>query len=149
MTFIWYETANNVSSYLVSAISSSSTSMIVNDWWIFPSSFPFLLTIEQQMNWQTVVREIVKATAVSWNTITIERAVEPCVSDDTANPKTITQIAHNFEANSVVSLSMTAWTLKDVQDELDSQSWRISDAEDNITALTWLIQTLEDDIQNL
>lgn len=149
MTFMWYETANNVSSYLVSAISSSSTSMIVNDWWIFPSSFPYVLTIEQQMNGKTVVREIVKATAVSWNIITIERAVEPCVSDDTANPKTISQVAHSFEANSVVSLSMTAWTLKDVQDELDSQSWRISDAEDNITALTWLIQTLEDDIQNL
>lgn len=149
MTYIWYKSANNVVSYLVSAISSNTTSMIVNDGWIFPSSFPYLVTIEQQLNGQTVVREIVEVTAKSWNTLTINRAVEPCVADDTATPKTMSQIAHNFEANSVVSLVMTAWTLKDVQDEMDSQSWRISDAEDEIDQLTDLIQTLEDDIQNL
>lgn len=56
MTFIKYETANNVSSYLVSAISSNSTSVIVNDGWIFPSSFPYMITIEQQLNGQTVIR---------------------------------------------------------------------------------------------
>lgn len=149
MTYVWYKSANNVVSYLVSAISSNSTNMIVADGGIFPSSFPYLLTIEQQLNGQTVIREIVEATARSWNTITINRAVESCVWDDTASPKTMTQIAHNFEANSIVSLVMTAWTLKDVQDEMDSQSWRISDAEEEITTLTWLIQTLEDDIQNL
>jgi hypothetical protein len=60
------------------------------------------------MNGKTVVREIVKVTAKNSNTLTIERAVEPCVADDTANPKTISQVAHSFEANSVVSLSMTA-----------------------------------------
>ena len=149
MSYVWYKMANNIVSYLVSAISSNSTSMIVNDGWIFPSSFPYLLTIEQQLNGQTVIREIVKATAKSWNTLTIERAVEPCVADDTATPKTITQIAHNFEANSVVSLVMTAWTLKDVQDEMTSQSERISDAEIDIVNLVSLINTLEDDISNL
>ena len=61
----------------------------------------------------------------------------------------MSQIAHNFEAGAVVSLVMTAWTLKDVQDEMDSQSWRISDAEDEIDELTDLINTLEDDIANL
>lgn len=149
MTYVWYKTANNIVSFLVSAISSNSTNIIVNDGWIFPSSFPYLLTIEQQLNGETIVREIVKATARSWNTITIERAVESCVWDDTASPKTISQVAHNFEANSVVSLVMTAWTLKDLQDEMTSQSWRIADAENEITTLTWLIQTLEDDIHNL
>ena len=149
MTYIWYKSANNVVSFLVSAISSNSTNVIVSDGWIFPSSFPYLLTIEQQLNGKAVIREIVEVTARSWNTLTINRAVEPCVSDDTATPKTMSQIAHNFEANSVVSLVMTAWTLKDVQDEMDSQSWRISDAENEIDQLTDLIQTLEDDIQNL
>jgi len=149
MTYIWYKSANNVVSYLVSAISSNSTNMIVNDGWIFPSSFPYLLTIEQQLNGQTTVREIVEVTGKTWNTLTINRAVESCVSDDTATPKTMSQIAHNFEAGAVVSLVMTAWTLKDVQDEMDSQSWRISDAEDEIDELTDLINTLEDDIANL
>ena len=149
MTYVWYKTANNIVSFLVSAISSNSTNMIVNDGWIFPSSFPYLLTIEQQLNGETTVREIVKATARSWNTITIERAVESCVWDDTASPKTISQVAHNFEANSIVSLVMTAWTLKDVQDEMTSQSWRIGDAETEIVNLTSLILTLEDDIHNL
>ena len=149
MTYVWYKTANNIVSFLVSAISSNTTNMIVNDGWIFPSSFAYLVTVELQLNGETIIREIVKATAKSWNTITIERAVESCVSDDTASPKTYSQVAHNFEANSVVSLVMTAWTLEDVQDEMTSQSWRIADAENEITTLTWLIQTLEDDIHNL
>ena len=149
MTYVWYKTANNIVSFLVSAISSNSTNIIVNDGWIFPSSFPYLLTIEQQLNGETVVREIVKAVDKLWDTIEVERAVESCISDDTAKPKTMSQVAHNFEANSIVSLTMTAWTLKDVQDEMTSQSWRIADAENEIIALTWLIQTLEDDIQNL
>lgn len=149
MPYVWYKSANNVVSYLVSAISSNSTILIVADGWIFPSSFPYLLTIEQQMNWQTVVREIVEVTSKSWNSLWINRAVEPCVSNDTETPKTMTQLAHNFEANSVVSLVMTAWTLKDVQDELTTQSWRISTAEDEIDELTNLINTLEYDIWNL
>lgn len=152
MTFIWYETANNVSSYLVSAISSSSTSMIVNDWWIFPSSFPYVLTIEQQMNGKTVVREIVKVTAKNSNTLTIERAVEPCVADDTANPKTISQVAHSFEANSVVSLSMTAWTLQDCQTGITDNAGEITQTNQDITDLSDRIDNIEEDItllQNL
>lgn len=149
MTYIWYKTANNVVSYLLSAISSDSTTIIVNDGGIFPSSFPYMLTVEQQLNWQTVVREIMKATARSWNSISVERAVEYCIEDDTARPKTMNKIAHSFDANSIVALTITAWTLKDVQDEMDSQSWRISDAENEIDDLTDLIQTLEEDIQNL
>ena len=149
MTFVWYKAWNNLISYLVSAISSTSTTMIVNDWWIFPSSFPYLITIEQKLNGETTVREIVEVTAKSWNTMTIARAVESCVQNDTASPKIYWQTAHNFETGSVVSLTMTAWTLKDVQDEITSQWNRISAAEEDITALNWLITTLEDDIHNL
>ena len=149
MTYYWYKTANNVTSYLSSSISANTTTIIVNDWNIFPSTFPYLLTIEKQLNGQTVVREIVRVTSRTWNTMTVVRAVESCVSDDTASPKTLTQVAHNFDANALVSLNMTAGTLKDVQDEITSQSGRISTAENNITALTWLITTLEQDIGNL
>ena len=149
MTFIWYKTANNIVSYLVSAISSGSTSIIVNDGSIFPSSFPYLLTIEQQLNGETVTREIVKATAKTWSTITIERAVESCISDDTANPKTYSQVAHSFDANAIVSLEMTAWTLQDAQTGITDNANAISEANQDITDLIWLIQTLEDDISNL
>lgn len=149
MTYIWYKTANNAVSFLTSATSSISNQIIVNDWWVFPSVFPYLLTVEQQNWWETIVREIMKATAKSWNTITVERAVESCVSDDTTTPKVFVQIAQNFEANSIVSLSMTAWTLKDVQDEIVAQSWRIQDAEDEITDLNALIVKLEWDIADL
>ncbi len=149
MTYVGYKMGNNIVSYLLSAISSNSTTLIVNDGSIFPSDFPYILTVEQQLNWQTVVREIMKATSKSWNSISVDRAFEYCVEDDTAKPKVMNKIAHNFDANSIVALVMTAWTLKDVQDEMDSQSWRIATAEDEIDDLTELIQTLEDDIQNL
>lgn len=149
MTFIWYKTANNIVSYLVSAISSSSTSIIVNDWNIFPSSFPYLLTIEQQLNGETVTREIVKVTAKSGSTLTVERAVESCISDDTANPKTYSQVAHSFDANAIVSLEMTSGTLQDAQNAITDNANAISDANQDITDLVALIQTLEDDISNL
>lgn len=149
MTFIWYKTANNIVSYLVSAISSSSTSIIVNDWNIFPSSFPYLLTIEQQLNGETVTREIVKVTAKSGSTLTVERAVESCISDDTANPKTYSQVAHSFDANAIVSLEMTAWTLQDAQSGITDNANNIASANQDITYLISLIQTLEDDISNL
>ena len=149
MTYIWYKSANNVVSYLVSSISSTSTTMIVNDWWIFPNSFPYRLTIEQKVNWQTTVREIVQVSAKSWDTLTISRAVESCVSDDTAMPKIYSQLAHNFEANSVVSLSMTAWVLQDIQQWITDNANAITAADDEIDSLIWLIQTLEDDIWNL
>ncbi len=150
MTFIGYKTANNIVSYLSSAISSWSTNIIVNDGWIFPSNFPYLLTIEQQnANGITTVREIVKATAKSWNTITIERAVEQCVWDDSANPKTLSQIAHSFDANSEVSLCLTAWTLQDIQNWINDNTTDIQNTNDEIDTLENLIQTLEDDISNL
>ena len=149
MTFIWYKTANNIVSYLVSAISTSSTSIIVNDWSIFPSSFPYLLTIEQQLNGETVTREIVKVTAKSGSTLTVERAVESCISDDTANPKTYSQVAHSFDANAVVSLEMTSGTLQDAQNAITDNANAIADANQDITDLVALIQTLEDDISNL
>ena len=149
MTYVWYKTANNVVSFLVSAMSSDSTTMIVNDWWIFPTSFPYRLTIEQKTNWQTTVREIVEVSWKSWDTLTISRAVESCVADDTASPKAFSQVAHNFDANSIVSLSMTAWMLQDAQDWITDNANAISEANDDIDTLTWLINQLEEDIANL
>lgn len=149
MTYYWYKTANNVTSSLVSSISWSTTTIIVNDWNIFPSTFPYMLTIEQKLNWQTVVREIVKVTARTWNTMTVVRAVESCVSDDTASPKTLTQVAHNFNANALVSLNMTAWVLQDCQQWITDNANDISDANDAIDDINHRIQQIEADIGNL
>lgn len=149
MTYYWYKTANNVTSSLVSSISWSTTTIIVNDWNIFPSTFPYMLTIEQKLNGQTVVREIVKVTARTWNTMTVVRAVESCVSDDTASPKTLTQVAHNFNANALVSLNMTAWVLQDCQQWITDNANDISDANDVIDDINHRIQQIEEDIGNL
>lgn len=149
MTYYWYKTANNVTSSLVSSISWSTTTIIVNDWNIFPSTFPYMLTIEQELNGQTVVREIVKVTARTWNTMTVVRAVESCVSDDTASPKTLTQVAHNFNANALVSLNMTAWVLQDCQQWITDNANDISDANDAIDDINHRIQQIEEDIGNL
>lgn len=149
MTYYWYKTANNVTSSLVSSISWSTTTIIVNDWNIFPSTFPYMLTIEQKLNGQTVVREIVKVTARTWNTMTVVRAVESCVSDDTASPKTLSQIAHNFNANALVSLNMTAWVLQDCQQWITDNANDISDANDAIDDINHRIQQIEADIGNL
>lgn len=149
MTYYWYKTANNVTSSLVSSISWSTTTIIVNDWNIFPSTFPYILTIEQKLNGQTVVREIVKVTARTWNTMTVVRAVESCVSDDTASPKTLTQVAHNFNANALVSLNMTAWVLQDCQQWITDNANDISDANDAIDDINHRIQQIEADIGNL
>lgn len=152
MTYVWYKTWNNISSYLTSAISASSHSIMVNDWGIFPSSFPYLLTIEQQLNGVAEAREIVKVTAKNGNTLTVVRAVEPCVGDDTANPKTITQVAHNFEAWSTVALTMTAWTLEDVQEWIDINAQWIVDCNARCDDLDDRIDNIEEDIallQNL
>lgn len=149
MTYYWYKTANNITSSLVSSISWSTTTIIVNDWNIFPSTFPYILTIEQKLNGQTVVREIVKVTARTWNTMTVVRAVESCVSDDTASPKTLTQVAHNFNANALVSLNMTAWVLQDCQQWITDNANDISDANDAIDDINHRIQQIEADIGNL
>lgn len=147
--FECYNTENNVVSYLTAAVSSLSSVILVNDWSIFPTTFPYLLTVEQKENDVTVVREIMKATAKSGNTITVVRAVESCISDESQSPKIFEQVAHNFKEKSIVSISMTAWTLKDVQDEINAQSGRIATAENEIVDLNDFIVQLENDIADL
>ena len=147
--FINYKTWNNITSNLTNAISSQTTVIAVNDWSIFPNTFPYLLTVEERQEGVVITREIMKATAKSWNNITVTRAVESCISNDSESPKVLQQAPHNFKTNSSVTIAMTAWTLKDVQDEIISQDWRISTAENDIIDLNNYIDTLEYDIQNL
>ena len=123
MAFVNYKTENNVYSYLAIALSSDATTMQVNDGDIFPTSWPFILTIEHyDDDWNVVKREIVKWTERDNNTITIVRAFEECVADDTANPKTLQQSPFNFVAWDSVSLTLTSELITDIQNEISRQN---------------------------
>ena len=150
MTFVNYKTENNAFSYLAIALSSDATTIQVNDWDIFPTSWPFILTIEHyDDDWNCVKREIVKGTARDNNTITIERAFEECVADDTANPKVLQQSPFNFVAWDSVSLTLTAELVTDIQNEITRQLDNLETAQTCITTDEWRISDIETFISNL
>ena len=150
MAFVNYKTENNSFSYLAIALSSDSTTIQVNDWDIFPTSWPFILTIEHyDDDWNVVKREIVKWIARDWNTLTIERAFEQCVADDTANPKTLQQSPFNFVAGDSVSLTITSELVTDLQNEITRQLNNLETAQSCITTDEQRISDIETFINNL
>lgn len=150
MAFVNYKTENNSFSYLAIALSSDSTTIQVNDWDIFPTSWPFILTIEHYDDSNNCVkREIVKATARDNNTITVERAFEECVADDTANPKTLQQSPFNFVAGDSVSLTITSELVTDLQNEITRQLNNLETAQTCITTDEQRISDIETFINNL
>lgn len=150
MAFVNYKTENNSFSYLAIALSSDSTTIQVNDWDIFPTSWPFILTIEHYDDSNNCVkREIVKATERDNNTITVVRAFEECVADDTANPKTLQQSPFNFVAGDSVSLTLTAELVTDLQNEITRQLNNLETAQSCITTDEQRISDIEDFINNL
>ena len=150
MAFVNYKTENNVYSYLAIALSSDATTMQVNDGDIFPASWPFILTIEHyDDDWNCVKREIVKWTARDNNTITIVRAFEECVADDTANPKTLQQSPFNFVAWDSVSLTLTSELVTDIQNEITRQLDNLETAQECINTDEQRISDIEDFINNL
>ena len=150
MAFVNYKTENNSFSYLAIALSSDSTTIQVNDWDIFPTSWPFILTIEHYDDSNNCVkREIVKATARDNNTITVERAFEECVADDTANPKTLQQSPFNFVAGDSVSLTLTSELVTDLQNEITRQLNNLETAQKCITTDEQRISDIETFINNL
>lgn len=150
MAFVNYKTENNSFSYLAIALSSDSTTIQVNDWDIFPATWPFILTIEHYDDSNNCVkREIVKATARDNNTITVVRAFEQCVADDTANPKTLQQSPFNFVAGDSVSLTLTSELVTDLQNEITRQLNNLETAQTCITTDEQRISDIEDFINNL
>lgn len=150
MAFVNYKTENNSFSYLAIALSSDSTTIQVNDWDIFPTSWPFILTIEHYDDSNNCVkREIVKATERDNNTITVERAFEECVADDTANPKTLQQSPFNFVAWDSVSLTLTSELVTDLQNEITRQLNNLETAQTCITTDEQRISDIETFINNL
>ena len=136
-----YSTANNASSTLTNSIWTATTTIAVNDIDVFPTTFPVICTIEHfDEDWNCITREIVKATASDiWTwTLTVVRAFEQCVSDDTANPKIMQQDAHTFYAWDVIWLTATAWLLSNlywVADDVLTLQSEIQDILDFISSI--------------
>ena len=150
MVFVNYKSENNVYSYLSIALGADATTMQVNDWDIFPSQFPFIVTLEHyDDDWNCVKREIVKCTDRDWNTITIVRWFETCVADDTSNPKTLQQSPFNFVAGDSVSLTLTSWFITDIQDEITRQLNNLNTAQACINLDNQRLTDIEDFINNL
>ena len=150
MVFVNYKTENNAFSYLSIALSSEATTMQVNDWDIFPASWPFILTLEHyDDDWNCVKREIVEATERDWNTLTIVRAFETCVADDTANPKVLQQSPYSFVAWDSVSLTITKELMTDIQNEISRQLDNLETAQACIDVDEWRLSDIEDFINNL
>ena len=115
MSFVKYQNTNNASSLLIADITASQTTILITDWdqSLFPSSFPFLLTLEHlDANENVILREIVKAVSWNQNSFTVERSAWICVQDDTA---------HAFYSWDRISLYWTAEQVADIQNNLEAK----------------------------
>lgn len=103
MTYTQYKYANNAISYLTQNINTTDTTITVQDWEgaIFPEA-PFLVTLESEVQGVVNAREIVKVTAKSWDTFTIERWAWVCVQNDSAPMKVQGDSALEFPVGSRV-----------------------------------------------
>ena len=136
MTFTKYRNANNASSTLIADISASATALLIKDWdqSLFPSNFPFLLTLEHLDSDENVtLREIVKVIWSNQNSFTVVRSAGVCIQDDTASNRSQDNTAHAFYSWDRVSLYRTAEQVKDIQDrlELSANDTAIADEYDN------------------
>lgn len=143
MPFKWYIWANNAVGTLSLSISSSTTSIVLDSWqWdLFPSSFPYLITLEQ-LSWETVEkREIVEVTNRAWDTLTVVRAAWTCPIDDTTTSQT--QVALAFNAWSSIRMYATAEHQNDLVTEMNTKL-SIADYQ-NGTRIYWATSTWNDD----
>jgi len=149
-----YNLDNNITSIITAWISWSDTQITVKNWeWaIFPSSNTLLTLEEFNSDNKCIKREIVEVTARSWDTLTIDRAVEACIQDDTAWTKSITNNALTFNANALVSLYATAWVLNQFDEKpnaeklstVDADLIKIYDSENSNKPTTIKVKTLCD-----
>jgi hypothetical protein len=119
MPFLNYKTSNNSSAFLNGAISASAGSLTVQPGQgaEFPSSYPYLLTLENyDLSGVVTKREIVKVSNRSGDTFTIVRSVGTCPPSDVSSTQGTTAFA--FGNNDTVRLNMTSEVVKDIQDEV-------------------------------
>ncbi len=106
---------------------------------LFPSTFPFFLTLEQyNASLQVTKREIVKVTAGATEALTIVRSAGYCPDDYAAT--TLTNTAFSFDAGDSVKLKLVGEIIDDINAELarllaTEIPAKVSKAGDNMTGL--------------
>lgn len=128
MPFNNFVPQNNAQGTLLAWISSVATTMILQSWQggRFPSTFPYLCEIKQVDTvspFAVLKREIVKVTGRTGDTLTIVRSSGTCLPSDASNTPGTT--AYAFASGDTVTLTVTAETIKDIQDELALKMNRI------------------------
>ena len=125
MSFVKYKNSNNASSLLIADITASQTAILITDWdqSLFPSSYPFLLTLEHlDASGNVILREIVKVVSWNQNSFTVERSAWICVQDDTATNRVQDNTAHAFYSWDKISLYWTAEQVADIQNNLEAKA---------------------------
>lgn len=124
MAFNKYVPWNNAQSQLLAGISAGSTTFIVNAWEgdRFPSTFPFLVEVKNNdpvTPFSVLKREIRKVTGRVGDTFTATRSAGTCLPNDASNTPGTTAFA--FSSGDTVTLTVTAETIKDIQDEVSTK----------------------------
>lgn len=122
MAYEQYQTANGARGQLFAGISAGASTVILKDWrWdLFPAhngttDKDYLCTqVKYDVDWETVLKEeIVKVTARTGDTFTIERGAWTCPWSDTSIVQDNT--AYAFDADDYFYLNVTAEIIKDFQ----------------------------------
>lgn len=131
---------NNVQSVaIISAFTDTTPSISLATWYwqLFPTT-NWLITVELRNDQSKVIkREVIKYASRTWDTLmSLTRAIEICVQDDTATPRVRSQNTLDFTPAewqvATVSMRYTAWNDKKIKDEIDLK------ANDNaVVKLTW------------
>lgn len=121
MALTKYTPSNNAQGQLLAGISAGAVTLILQSGQggRFPSVYPYLLEVKQNDTvapYAVLKREIVKVTNRVGDTFTIVRSSGTCLPDDSSNTPGTT--AFSFSTGDTVTLTVTAETIKDIQDEL-------------------------------
>lgn len=137
MAFVNYTNANLAQGTLLAGISAAATSAILstNEGGLFPSTFPFMVKIEQFTGANVTKREIVKCTARVGDTLTIVRSAGTCPASYTATTQTTT--AFSFDpADGTVTLTQVITN----EQILDIQAYLLTTLQTTGGTMTGLLQ---------
>ena len=122
-------------------IGSTTTTITIKNsrWGLFPSTFPFYLTLEQLDTATNVVtkREIVSVTNRVWDTFTITRSAWSCPASYTATTQTNTPFA--FEDWALVQLRITGEDIDTIKTPLNSKVATTTYNQDRILFVSSLV----------
>ena len=112
-------TKNVVFSHITANLSANWTSIDITAWeWAMFQSW-MIATIEQlNSEWKATAREVVLINWVSTDTLSITRAYEKCVMDDTASPKVMWNTKQSFTTWAKISVYVSKALLNWVQTRL-------------------------------